>query len=74
MSKTKDPIGVAQGHIAYYSRRDVGDPAKVTEARREIAALKLAKYIQNVLATAPPLSQETRDKLAMLLIRGGDGK
>ena len=38
-----------------------------TELDRELAAAKLADYIESVVRHAPALSAEQRDKLALLL-------
>jgi len=43
----------------------------IAVARQALAAARLADYIQKVVAEAPPLSNEQREKLALLL-RGGD--
>ena len=40
------------------------------EARRELTAERIAAYVQRVLADAPELTPEQRDRLALLL-RGG---
>lgn len=49
--------------------RDADDP-ELIEARRNLRAERLAVHINKVLAGAPPLSPEQRDRLAVLL-RGG---
>jgi hypothetical protein len=36
-------------------------------ARRELAAERISSFVQRVLADAPPLSDEQRDRLALLL-------
>ena len=46
------------------------DPAAspaVTDARRRLAAAKLEQYIQAVVASAPPLDENTKARLALLL-------
>jgi hypothetical protein len=43
------------------------DHPKVVEADQNLAALRIEKYINTVLAEAPPLSDEQRTKLAELL-------
>jgi hypothetical protein len=43
----------------------------VTELRRQYKAERLAEHIEKVVAQAPPLTNEQRDRLALLL-RGGD--
>lgn len=59
--RTRSRLGVA-------ARRR--DPAEIAEAQRDHAAAKLAAYISRVVDEAPPLTDEQRDKLAVLL-RGG---
>lgn len=44
-----------------------GDPERLALARRDLAAERLACYIGRVLADAPPLTIEQRDRLACLL-------
>jgi hypothetical protein len=40
------------------------------QARRELAAERISSYIERVLADAPPLTPEQRDRLAVLLAGG----
>jgi hypothetical protein len=44
-----------------------GDPKRLEDARRELAAAKLADYINRTIRSAPPLTPEQRDRLAVLL-------
>ncbi|WP_131812477.1 hypothetical protein [Mycolicibacterium fortuitum] len=48
------------------------NPADELQARRDLAEAKIAQYVERVLATAPPLSDEQRTRLAELLrpVRG----
>lgn len=41
-----------------------------TEIDREIKAVRAEDYIRQVVDQAPPLSAETRNKLAVLLLSG----
>lgn len=41
------------------------------DLRRDFAAAKLEDYISRVVAEAPPLTPEQRDRLALLLRSGG---
>lgn len=50
--------------------REPGDPA-IAEAERDLRAAQLEDHIERVVAAAPPLTPEQRDRLALLL-RGGD--
>ena len=56
--------------LARASRGTGPDPSIITEKRRALAEAKIAAYIQKVVDAAPPLSNEQRDRLALLL-RGG---
>lgn len=49
--------------------RNPDDP-ELLDARRNLRAAKLAEHIARVVAEAPPLTPEQRDRLAILL-RGG---
>lgn len=60
----------ARAMLGSDSRRHRDDPARITEARTELATAKIADYIDKVVADAPPLSAEQLDRLAVLL-RGG---
>ena len=51
--------------IAHAKRRDPN--ADTTELRRQLKAERLAEHIARVVAEAPPLSSEQRDRLAALL-------
>lgn len=54
--------------LANEKRRDPN--ADVTELRRQMKAEKLEAHIRDVVDTAPPLTREQRDRLALIL-RGG---
>lgn len=45
-----------------------GDPARIHDTRRDLAAERIASYIQKVVDQAPPLTAEQRTKLAVLLL------
>lgn len=51
---------------ALQRHRNPADPA-IAEARTELAAQRLADHIRRTLDTAPPLTPEQRDRLALLL-------
>ena len=44
-----------------------GDTNRIEIAQRNLAAERLAAYIEQVVAAAPPLTPEQRDRLAALL-------
>lgn len=58
-----------RSQIAHIKKRD--PQADTTELRRQLKAERLAEHIARVVAEAPPLTPEQRDRLAVLL-RGGD--
>lgn len=66
-----DPLRVASGRLAYYSRQDGrGDPAKAAAARRDMAAARLERAIRDALCASPPPSIQQRERLAALLMGG----
>lgn len=44
---------------------------QITETRRNMRALQLEEHVAKVLAGAPPLSEEQRERIAALLRVGG---
>ena len=65
-----DPgVAKARSRVAVAVRRR--DPEARREAQRELAAAKIADFIQRTVDSAPPLSREQLDRLGLLL-RGGD--
>lgn len=56
-----------RARIAALSRdREPGDP-ELLNARRDLRAARAEQYIEKILAEAPPLTAEQRDRLAELL-------
>jgi hypothetical protein len=55
--------------IAAHSR--AGNHAAADAARRRLKAVKAEEYIRHLVDSAPPLTPEQRDRLAVLLRRGG---
>lgn len=47
------------------------NPAKIAEARRELAALSIEDAIERALAASPPLSIAQKKRIAALLRTGG---
>jgi hypothetical protein len=54
---------IIAGRTSHHGPND----AKVLEAQRDLRAVKLAEHIAAVVAQAPPLTCEQRDRLAELL-------
>lgn len=55
----------ARGRLGVASRR--GNRDEIAEAHRDLAAAKIAAYIDKVVAEAPPLTDAQRERLAALL-------
>ncbi len=60
----------ARARVAALKRHHPDDP-KTAEAAAQFKADRLAEYIQRLVADAPPLSPEQRDRLALLLRGAG---
>lgn len=60
-----------RARVAALSRSRSTDDPELIEARRNLKAGRLEDYIRRAVDAAPPLSDEQRDKLSLLL-RGGD--
>jgi hypothetical protein len=62
-------------NLAAEYRRTDSDPGRIARLRDEIREAQLTEWVEKQLATAPPLSAETRCKLAALLVtpRAGTG-
>lgn len=64
-------ISYERGRVGALSRsRQPNDPELIA-ARRNLKALKLEEHIRRVIAEAPPLTDEQRQRIAGLL-RAGD--
>jgi len=57
-------------HLAGECKRKNPDPARIASLREQIREAQIAEWAERQLADAPPLSQATRDKLALLLNSG----
>jgi hypothetical protein len=57
---------VARASLAAHKRWHGADAPETTDARRDLAAAKLAAYIRKTVAAAPPLTHEQADELALL--------
>lgn len=60
-----------RGRVAALSRSRQPDDPELVEARRDLAVLSLEEHIRRVVAEAPPLTDEQRDRIAALLRAGG---
>jgi hypothetical protein len=55
---------VARGRLGIASRRY---PHQIEDRRRDLAEAKISDHIEKVLAQAPPLTDEQRERIAELL-------
>ena len=59
-----------RARVASLSRSRPPTDPDLVDARRNLAALSLEDYVHKVVADAPPLTPEQRDRIAAIL-RGG---
>ena len=64
-----DPVISARSRLGGRIRLG-SSPELITEARQELAAAKLERAINEAIASAPPLADSARERLAMLLLKG----
>jgi hypothetical protein len=62
-------VELRRNQVATLSRYRPGSP-ELVDARRDLAAEKIAAYVARVVADAPPLTDAQRDRLARLLQAG----
>lgn len=60
-----------RARVASLSRSRTPDDPDLIAARNRLKAERLELYIEKIVSEAPPLSNEQRDRLALLL-RGGE--
>lgn len=71
---TTNPVAAAHSRVANLAKQSKKDPAAkalLEHARRDLAAEKLAAYIAEVVASAPPLSVDMVQRLSLLLSGAG---
>ncbi len=56
-----------RGRLARLSQDLPADDPQLGELRRDIRAARLAQHVEKILAEAPPLTDQQRDRLAELL-------
>ncbi len=57
----------ARNRLGATVRHHPDDHDRITDARRDLAAAKLAEFVKREVAKAPPLSEAQRSALAALL-------
>ena len=63
-------VATARGRKAALARHRSADDPQLIAATVDLKAERLAEHIKRTVDNAPPLTQEQRDRLALLL-RGG---
>lgn len=56
-----------RGRVAALSRSRSADDPELVDARRDLKAQRLADHVAKVVAEAPPLTDEQRERIAGLL-------
>jgi hypothetical protein len=64
----RNRVAVVRGRLGMAVK--AGDQKRVDELRRELNEAVAEAYIQRLIDSAPPLTQEQRDRLARLLRTG----
>jgi hypothetical protein len=54
-----------------FARRS-GDRSEVDDLRRQYVEAKIAAYVQRVVAEAPPLTEDQKNRLRSLFLTAGD--
>lgn len=62
-----------RARVASLTRSRTADDPELIDARRRLRTERLAHHVQKVLAEAPPLTPEQRDRIARLLTPAGGG-
>lgn len=62
-----------RARLAALLRHKSPDAPEIEEARRDLRAARLEKIVRETVAAAPPLTDEQRRRLAVLLL-GGDAE
>ena len=61
------PVRLHASRVGIHTRHHGADAPETHQARRDLAAARLEQFIKRTVDTAPPLSPEQRDRLALLL-------
>lgn len=60
-----------RARVASLSRDRAPNDPEITAAKRDLRAELLAEHVARIIAQAPPLTDEQRDRIAGLLRAGG---
>lgn len=60
-----------RARVASLTRSRKSNDPELIEAKQRLRALKLEEYVTRVVAEAPPLTDEQRERIAGLLRAGG---
>ena len=71
MSTDTDTWTKARSRLGNAVQKHGKDSPQAVEARVEFRALKLEDHVRKVIAEAPPLSDEQKERIAALLRVGG---
>jgi hypothetical protein len=63
-------VARARGLAAAEARHRGRDSASYAERSRDLAAAKIAQYVEKVLAAAPPLTSEQQSTLVAIIVGG----
>ena len=61
-----------RARVASLSRSRTADDPALLDARRDLRAARAEEYVRQLVESAPPLTSEQRDRLAVLLRPGGE--
>ena len=61
-----------RARVASLSRSRTADDPALLDARRDLRAARAEEYVRQLVDSAPPLTSEQRDRLAVLLRPGGE--
>ena len=64
---SSNTIAHHKARVASYTRSRTPDDPEFVAAKQDLAEAKIAAYVERCLASAPPLTDESRARLAELL-------
>ncbi|ASN52508.1 hypothetical protein [Sinomonas sp. R1AF57] len=71
VSRARSVVAVAS--MKHPPKKAGYSPEEVEEARRFLAEAKIARFVKQVVAEAPPLTPEAADRIAALMLAPKDG-